>query len=383
MTLVSELKTFYYIIAATLLLFFGLITIRIKDRNKTANWILSILLYRLSFGCVVLFLFNTQYSFYFSGIKMLGEALRVTTGPLVFLYIKAQITYQYRFEKKEWLHFIPLSITLLSLIPLYLLNLSDIVGFINAYENFNHPISYPFFFVRMGQPAAYMAASVLLLRKHSRNMEQNYSSDIDKRSLSWMRKIIYCYVIVLVGYIVFTGLLNAVKPEVQHLADDIVNVMMFFLFFIFMYKGVTQVDIYQDVKEPQVEEIQTGEQNEKYAKSKLSGEKAWAYLNRIIQYMEEQKAYTDNDITLQKLSESLSIPAHHISQVLNQNLDKNFYDFVNTYRLEEAKKNLGDPAKSKVSISEILLECGFNSKSVFNTLFKQYTGMTPSQYRKN
>ena len=72
-----------------------------------------------------------------------------------------------------------------------------------------------------------------------------------------------------------------------------------------------------------------------------------------------------------------------LSQVINESLHQSFFDFVNRYRIEEAKQQLTHPEDEAITILEILYNSGFNSKSSFNTLFKKYTGLTPTEFRKN
>ena len=91
---------------------------------------------------------------------------------------------------------------------------------------------------------------------------------------------------------------------------------------------------------------------------------------------------TDPDVTLRKLADALGITPNHLSQAMNQILQKNYYEFINGYRIEDAKIALSDAANTKKAILEIAFDVGFKSKSVFNTVFKDLTGMTPSQFRQ-
>jgi AraC-like DNA-binding protein len=88
------------------------------------------------------------------------------------------------------------------------------------------------------------------------------------------------------------------------------------------------------------------------------------------------------DLTLKKLSERLMIHYNHLSQIVNEKLQHSFNDFINKYRIEEACKKLLDPVEGKKTVLEIAYDTGFYSKSVFNTAFKKFTGMTPSQFKK-
>jgi AraC-like DNA-binding protein len=97
--------------------------------------------------------------------------------------------------------------------------------------------------------------------------------------------------------------------------------------------------------------------------------------------MEREQPFTDGELTIQKLAEMLSIPAPHLSQTINERLGKSFPDFINSYRVDQAKKKLLDPSLKHLSILGIAEEVGFNSKSSFNSVFKKHTGMTPSEFR--
>lgn len=98
--------------------------------------------------------------------------------------------------------------------------------------------------------------------------------------------------------------------------------------------------------------------------------------------MEKTEAWKDNELTVAKLSKQTQIPKHHITQVLNEILQKNFFTFVNEYRIEYAKTLIKSPKHQSWSFVAIAYECGFNSKTAFNNFFKKYTEMTPSEFRK-
>jgi AraC-like DNA-binding protein len=121
----------------------------------------------------------------------------------------------------------------------------------------------------------------------------------------------------------------------------------------------------------------------KYKTSTLDPEKAERYLKKLFYVIEVEKVYKDEDISLQSLAGKLSIPPRELSRVINKRLDMNYSNFINSYRIDEAKTLLFDPGENDHSILDIAYEVGFNSKAVFNRAFKKFTGMTPSQFRKN
>jgi ligand-binding sensor domain-containing protein/AraC-like DNA-binding protein len=116
----------------------------------------------------------------------------------------------------------------------------------------------------------------------------------------------------------------------------------------------------------------------KYNNSHLNQAYVKECIKKLDYSMEIEKIYRDENISLQSLSKKISITPHQLSRILNERLNKNFPDFINTYRVEEAKKILADPKQADRRILTIAFEVGFNTKVAFN----KHTKMTPSQFRK-
>ncbi|HEY1405502.1 MAG TPA: helix-turn-helix transcriptional regulator, partial [Spirochaetota bacterium] len=119
----------------------------------------------------------------------------------------------------------------------------------------------------------------------------------------------------------------------------------------------------------------------KYQNNHLTEEQKKEYLVAILTCMDAQKPYLDPDITIKDLSAMTGITLHNISQVINDLLGKNFFTFMNQYRIQYACALLSD-AQSEESIISVCFNSGFNSKSVFNAVFKRHAGVTPSEFRK-
>jgi ligand-binding sensor domain-containing protein/AraC-like DNA-binding protein len=130
------------------------------------------------------------------------------------------------------------------------------------------------------------------------------------------------------------------------------------------------------IAEPQPEEF-------KYKTSALLPETVEQVLPRLLQLMEKEKVYLKADLNLKSLAQRLNVHYNYLSQIINEQLHQGFNDFINSYRIEEAKKKLLDPAEDNKTILDIAYDTGFYSKSVFNTAFKKFTGMTPSEFKKD
>lgn len=98
--------------------------------------------------------------------------------------------------------------------------------------------------------------------------------------------------------------------------------------------------------------------------------------------MRSEKPYLDPELKLVGLSDRLNIPSNHLSQVINEQLNLSFFDFINKYRVDEAKDILKDRS-SNDTLLKIAFDVGFNNKVSFNNYFKKLTGITPSQFRNS
>lgn len=116
--------------------------------------------------------------------------------------------------------------------------------------------------------------------------------------------------------------------------------------------------------------------------SKISSSEYEAWFNKLNEYMNEQKPHLEENCSIQIVSENVGLSVHLLSNILNQRINKNFSDFINDYRVEEAKKLLTNSGRIQ-TIEAVGFECGFGSKSAFNKAFKKNCNLTPSQYMKN
>jgi adenylate cyclase len=107
------------------------------------------------------------------------------------------------------------------------------------------------------------------------------------------------------------------------------------------------------------------------------------YSKRLLDHLSEHKSYLKPELSLRSLAQELDIHPNQLSWLLNQHIGKNFNEFINHSRVELFKSISKDPKNGHLTIEGLAYECGFNSKTVFNTYFKQETGLTPSQFLKN
>jgi len=167
---------------------------------------------------------------------------------------------------------------------------------------------------------------------------------------------------------------------VSNIADDSISYFMFYIilltYVIFSgYNALKQNPIFKDLKVEtnSIDSIPEETNTELFKELK----------SKLLTTMDEEKLFLDSSITIHSLANKLSSNNKYISQLINNDLNKNFVMFINEYRINEAKKLLINEANKNITIESIGYESGFKSKTAFNRVFKQFTNQTPTQYKQS
>jgi len=174
--------------------------------------------------------------------------------------------------------------------------------------------------------------------------------------------------------------IHSSMPMLFQSHNGVIILIQLSLFLFIIYKTTIEKEIFFSSNSALITENGTAV---KYDTRKLDDDTAAEYLRVLDKFMREEKPYRDSTLVVKKLSEMTGIQQHQISQIINDKLRMNFYNFVNRYRIDEVKTSLLDPTKKDENILSIAFSAGFKSKSSFNTIFKKETGITPNQFRKN
>jgi len=144
--------------------------------------------------------------------------------------------------------------------------------------------------------------------------------------------------------------------------------------FILGYKGLFQQSIFSNTSSI---EVIVPLQPETIRQKPIDG----AQKERLLAYMNAHKPHHDSELTLTSLAKQVNMSRNQLSEVINNNMDCNFYDFINKYRVEDVKQLLALPSNKDFTLLAIAFDAGFPSKSTFNSIFKKFTGLTPSEYK--
>ena len=297
-------------------------------------------------------------------------------GALLYLCFKALVFKDFSLTKIDLFHFIPLMayITFIGLV--FYSKPQDIrLEMINS-ESFVYSASYVYmeFLSKLIRVFYAIACFSLISRYNSRLQDTN--SNMEKVHLSWLRALVIGFLLVMVS-------------EAILVAAKIINIYTNFSFSLFVNIGLTgyyitfalvNLLVFTAVRYfgafEQVNEIKITKKvrDERFFQPELA--------LSVDDAIRGGQIYMDPDITLDKLAESLKISPRDLSSLINRHFGINFYEFINRYRIEEAKRMLTSEEYKATTITDIYLKVGFNSKSVFYTFFKKLEGMTPSQCRQ-
>ncbi|MBD1584777.1 helix-turn-helix transcriptional regulator [Pseudoalteromonas sp. S16_S37] len=222
--------------------------------------------------------------------------------------------------------------------------------------------------VFLGTTLLYFRAAYVLQAKHREQLMQRFS-DIQRQSLDWLRVILLLWGAVWTLYSIeyFLGFIGF-KWFGTGVAIPILELI---LLVAFAHLSLNQP--------PLDEEHKTQELKLAPRVAILDTQRMARIADKLRNAMQQQRLYSDNELSLSRLSGAINVSENHISETLSQHLGINFFQLINQYRVEEAKRLL---ATTERSIIDVSLESGFNSRSTFNTAFKNAVGLTPSAYRK-
>ena len=378
-----DLKNIFHFIISFQCLFFIVMllfhrTARRSDAVTLAVFLCSIVMLELDGISIHFIALKNLLDVYFPNFRTGFVPFRFLYAPSFYLFVVTFTKKEYRFRIADSLHGFPF--LLLSVLLLYK------VVFLSSIPAGHRAGFFEIVFDRDGwvlrgaayvQFFSYAAGALIVLRKYTVGLKSCYSW-LERASVSWLRFAV-------IGFISWR-MLQIFESLLWDYYQHALPLYWYYVLYILaeiIFLALLSALFWRVLKQPSILlPDDDGQSNTKYEKILLSEALKEDYKNRLLHYMEAEKPYLNPTVNLPSLAKKISIPHHYLSQVLNTALHQNFYDFINSYRIKECMKILGEDTGKKKTILEIVYETGFNSKSVFNAAFKKYTGMTPSQYQK-
>jgi len=271
--------------------------------------------------------------------------------PLYYLYVNSACYYNFKLHKKHLLHGLPF---------LFFFCFFSITGISKqGYQVFD--------VIAVIQYYCYIIAVFLLLRNFRQLYQDNYSSN-HHLTYKWLMQTTLLFVIGNI-FVLIRGFVENDSAVYNYLLT-FTSLFVLFVITRFVLNALYRPNLFAGINK----DLTTVKQ-----KSEVRQEPE--QLKNLLQFMETEKPYLDDKLTLQKLAEQINLPEKQLSALINQHTGRHFFDFINEFRINDAKTLLKE--QSKLTVLEVLYEVGFNSKSSFYTAFKKETKLTPTDYRKS
>ncbi len=352
-----------------LLLFFG------KKQNQVANRFLSLMLMIIAAWMFWTVSLGLGLNHYFPILEIIPFTFSLAMGPAIYFYVKKLCQPQVTLSRSIWWHFLPVAVELsVHFANVLLANAQGIafkktVIFLSVYPLIQ--------LASIASIAIYIYFAFRLLKQFDLFLKDNFS-DYVKYQLLWLRRLLVVFIsyelcwlpYTLVDYLLFDFKLSIESYYPLHMMISIIGIWLAVESFLNPDTLLEQPQL--DIRDSAATEDERQMSAEENAK-----------LDYLVKQMEQKRYYLDADLNLSTLAKALEIHPNLLSRLLNQGLDKCFADFVNGYRVREVLNKFDDARYYHLTLLDIALDSGFNSKTTFNRIFKKFTGDTPLNYRKS
>lgn len=338
-------------------------------RKGRANVFLSILLLALAFSVSHILFAGVVLDHLSARVYSIGDPTFYLIAPLLWFYSCELTGQRIRFSWTALLHFTPFFIIIFLSLSLHELPPGNISDFFARHHRL---MTILFWLSVVTQFSWYLALVRKRLLTYEHFMEQEVSNT-ENVNISWVR--FFMAVFLVINLLFLFSLFIVIHFQPSAWLQQATALTFSLSIFALGYKGILQKEIFQP-------EAWTDDKSRTLIPS-VKDKPDQALIAQVTAYMEEHKPYLDPELTLTSLAKDLNMTRSQLSQLINVGIGDNFYDFINKYRVEQVKKFMTDPQLKNFNMLGIALEAGFKSKSTFNLIFKRFTGLTPTEYRKN
>ncbi len=363
-------------------LFFAVLLLATNNRHITSTYFLAaFLLAHVFIPLHELILWGAVFKLKIRDIwpelYFIGGYAYFLDGPLLYFCIKSLVFRDFTLRKRDALHLLPLLLFAgFMWLVFYRLPEAQRLAMITS-EEFVYGGYYVFaeFLCKLLRLGYAILCLILIIKYKSRL--KSVHSNIERGDVTWVTTLVIGFLIVMLMEVTLSAAKAiSLKLNFELIVFEYIGLTSYYSMFILVNLLVfTSIRYFSSFYPVSQKDGAKKTINENLLNPEVARE--------IDQAMQQRKPYLQPDITLDQLATELDVPAKDLSMIINRHFGVNFYEFVNRYRVDEAKHLLLAESHHDKTITDIFIEVGFNSKSVFNTFFKKMVGATPSQYRQN
>ncbi len=346
--------------------FYFLLLLKEKSKNRS-NLYLGFLVLSLGLSMTFEIIYPTGW---YENLHFLIKSYvpsQFLIGPFLFFYIRSLTSETSRFRRIDLIHFLPFIAVMIYLAPFFLSPVEDKIEYARAYVIHGRDNFIEEWIIWLGmQTSLWVYGIKSLLLTHPVFQELRKKKDIRMFLKNWQLLLYFAIFLTLLLYLAgdIMMLAGCRLCEFNHTITLILTIMI-------MGLGLVGMNRMDRVTKPLV--------LKRNGKPLSSSE----IMNQITEILNQRKYYLDPELTLEGLAKNLEISRTELSKIINQDRGINFYDYINSFRTEEFINRLLLEEYRNRNILDIAFDAGFNSKSTFNRVFKEQTGKTPLQYKKD
>jgi len=360
-------------------LFVSLFLFQNKKGKSISNKLLGTVFMMLSITVINIYLMVFGVSLKLPQILFLDDTFLLAYGPLLYVFTQSVIFKNYRFKRKDLLHFTPFIISILIfLLLLIFVKTASFDQTTLSIQNQNIPI-----YIRAGELLILLHIFYYLYRSKTEikkvlGKAMDFYSSFNQDNFKLLQFILNCFIILF-----SLSLFHSFLPFIGVMNGLLITLLLIVLFMLYFINSILLKLLNQSSNESGAISQAKFKEKIRYAGSNLSTEELQSIKDNLSKYMIDNERYLDSELNIADLSKELNISSKVLSQVINEGYNCNFFDFVNKYRIDTAKSLFRDQTDAKLTISEVMYDSGFNSKSSFNTAFKKFTQKTPTQFKND
>lgn len=342
-----------------------------EKSHRAADWLLLLLiLLTTGLGLRMLFYFRGAFQ-HVPAIILVTDFIYFLYAPIFYLYIRKLIGHKPVPRLSLMLHFIPFALQVIVYLPLFVIPQEE---FIDAIVDRDlHWIFATSGVLGFLLSTGYYIQCVRLVKVYYRELSENYSSTQESYYLQVWLGIHGLLLLAWATVLVSGGLDLWLVMDLSRLTELSTD------FGWIIFSSLIYVLIYYSVSQPQVF-TQVASTEERSRQSLLNQDESEVLKSRLRVLMKQEAPYLNPGLTLQQLADLLEVNAHLLSRIINEGYGKNFYDFVNDYRVREFIRRAEKEENQHLTFLAIAMDVGFSSKSTFNRAFKKVTETTPREY---
>ncbi|MDB5136048.1 MAG: FtsX-like permease family protein [Mucilaginibacter sp.] len=339
-----------------------------KRINQAANRFLALALSTIVLWMVWVLGIDIQLGTYFPSWSWLPLQFSLTFGPLIYFYVLKITRPEYKFRRKDLLHFSPL---LLQQGVLVLEIKESIRMGAATYDTLTFQLMNPVLHVAAFiSVITYLYWSFRLIERFYRRLKFNNVSDRPRYELRWLHRLLTGFGLLWLLWIPYT----AVDYFYYH---DQLGIHAYYPLYLLLAIMMIRIAAAAFLK-PEIVQVQAPPVSKLLPPASLKQKGIW-----LKKAVEVNLLYQDAELSLGSLAEKLNMHPHELSRIINVAFKKNLNDFINEYRIREVTQKMQDPAYDRLTLLGIAFDCGFNSKSTFNRTFRQMTGKSPVEYKNH